>query len=137
MPSTTCVTSCSRIGTSLCRDSQNRMRHYVKLPDCGKLRADGATVMSELKFNYKIEPKPGGGFIARPSNPALPVFEGATKEEVEQKMEARLLEMMDEKLDQLHLGNLKAAIHTKVNIQHHHITAPPQPTASQPQHFSS
>jgi len=93
--------------------------------------------MSELKFNYKIEPKPGGGFIARPSNPALPVFEGATKEEVEQKMEARLLEMMDEKLDQLHLGNLKAAIHTKVNIQHHHITAPSQPTASQPQQFSS
>ena len=46
---------------------------------------------SHLNFNYrfKIEEKPGGGFIARQEGGDL-TLEGATKEEVEQKMLEKL-----------------------------------------------
>lgn len=36
------------------------------------------------KFVFRIEPKPGGGYVSVSENPAL-VFEGATQEEVQQK----------------------------------------------------
>lgn len=37
-------------------------------------------------FSYCTEAKPGGGFIARPSDPAMEAFEGATEQEVQQKV---------------------------------------------------
>lgn len=37
-------------------------------------------------FSYRTEPKPGGGFIARPSDPAMETLEGATEQEVQQKV---------------------------------------------------
>ena len=40
-------------------------------------------------FSYRIEPKPEGGFIARGSDPSLPVLEAATREELQEKMQAR------------------------------------------------
>lgn len=36
------------------------------------------------KFVFRIEPKPGGGYVSVSENPAL-VFEGSTQEEVQQK----------------------------------------------------
>jgi hypothetical protein len=38
------------------------------------------------QFVYRIEPKPGGGFIATCKDPAVPAIEGATRSEVEQKI---------------------------------------------------
>jgi hypothetical protein len=39
------------------------------------------------KFLYRIETKPGGGFIAYSKDPSLPPIEGATRTEVEQKIQ--------------------------------------------------
>lgn len=38
------------------------------------------------KFIYRIEPKPEGGFVARAVDPAQPVLEAATREELQQKI---------------------------------------------------
>jgi hypothetical protein len=43
------------------------------------------------KYAYKIEPKPEGGFIARPSDPTVPPIEGATREEVQRKIRETVL----------------------------------------------
>jgi len=44
----------------------------------------------QLKFAFHIEAKPGGGFIAQSPDPSQPPIEGATREEVEQHLAARL-----------------------------------------------
>jgi hypothetical protein len=41
-------------------------------------------------FTYRIEPKPEGGFIARCKDPNLPPIVGATREEVDQKIQANI-----------------------------------------------
>jgi hypothetical protein len=38
------------------------------------------------KFRYRIEPKPGGGFIARAEEGPAETLEGATQEELQQKL---------------------------------------------------
>ena len=40
---------------------------------------------AQKKFQFTIEPKPGGGFISRSPNPDL-IVEGATREEVQLKV---------------------------------------------------
>ena len=40
------------------------------------------------KYVYRIEPKPGGGFIARTSDPSVPAIEAASHEELQQKIQA-------------------------------------------------
>jgi hypothetical protein len=42
------------------------------------------------RFLYRVEAKPEGGFIARSSDPTLPVIEGATRTEVDQKIQASI-----------------------------------------------
>jgi len=42
------------------------------------------------RFIYRIEPKPGGGFMATSKDSALPAIEGATREEVQQKIQERI-----------------------------------------------
>jgi hypothetical protein len=42
------------------------------------------------KFLYSIEPKPEGGFIARSKDPNIPQIEGATREEIDQKIQASI-----------------------------------------------
>jgi hypothetical protein len=42
------------------------------------------------QFIYRIEPKPEGGFIARPSDPTLPPLEAATREELQEKIHANI-----------------------------------------------
>jgi hypothetical protein len=40
---------------------------------------------------YRIEPKPGGGFIARPDDPAVATIEAPTREELQQKIRSTAL----------------------------------------------
>jgi len=41
-------------------------------------------------FTYRIEPKPEGGFIAHPSDPSVPPLEAATREELQEKIQANI-----------------------------------------------
>lgn len=41
-------------------------------------------------FTYRIEPKPGGGFIAHATDTAAPPLEAATREELQQKIQANI-----------------------------------------------
>lgn len=41
-------------------------------------------------ITYRIEPKPEGGFIARPSNPSAPQLEASTREELRQKIRVNM-----------------------------------------------
>ena len=70
------------------------------------------------RINYRIEPKPGGGYIGHGDNPNMPVIEGATHEEVEQKLKEMLLQRVDEQLGKLHLGGLSLSLHTKISQTH-------------------
>ncbi len=69
------------------------------------------------KFVYRIEPDPAGGFIARPSDPSLEPIEGATREEVQQKIQAKITEMIQSQLPtELKLGPLHVKINRKVTV---------------------
>lgn len=46
------------------------------------------------KFTYRIEAKPGGGFIARPSDPSAAQLEAPTREELQQKIRATIVESL-------------------------------------------
>lgn len=43
------------------------------------------------KFSYRIEEKPGGGFLARSDDPTMEAVEGETREEVINKLEGLFL----------------------------------------------
>jgi len=45
---------------------------------------------TQFKFSYITRPKPDGGFIAHPSDPQMETIEGATEEEVQQKVLAAM-----------------------------------------------
>jgi hypothetical protein len=45
---------------------------------------------------YRIEPKPEGGFIARASDPTVPPLEAATREELQQLIQAKLMGALGE-----------------------------------------
>jgi hypothetical protein len=49
-------------------------------------------------FSYHIEQKPGGGFIARPDDPQMETLEGATEQEVEQKIGAKMIGTIGEQM---------------------------------------
>ena len=42
-------------------------------------------------FTYRIEPKPGGGFIAHPSDPSVAPIEAPTREELQKKIQEKIL----------------------------------------------
>ena len=46
------------------------------------------------QFAYKIEPKPEGGFIARATDPAVPPLEALTREELRQKIQAKIADVL-------------------------------------------
>jgi hypothetical protein len=52
------------------------------------LRSLGMNPTFFTRFLYRIEPKPEGGFIARSKDPSVPPIEGATREEIDQKIQA-------------------------------------------------
>lgn len=51
--------------------------------------------VEQHKYSFKIEQKPEGGYILRSEHPPL-VIEGATKEEVEEKLKAEFMKLMPE-----------------------------------------
>lgn len=52
-------------------------------------------------FAYRIEEKPGGGFIAQPLDPANAPIEGATREELMQKIQATSIAEIERELPEL------------------------------------
>jgi hypothetical protein len=44
------------------------------------------------QFTYRLEPKPEGGFIARAADPTVPPLEAPTREELQQKIQAKIVE---------------------------------------------
>ena len=77
------------------------------------------------QFAYKIEPKPEGGFIARPSDPSIPPLEAPTREELQQKIQERVVDSLSQtfpalkqKLQEQHLQSkqVKLNVHIKRQI---------------------
>src|SRR5258708_8893832 len=67
------------------------------------------------KFLYRIEAKPGGGFIATSKDPSLPPIEGATRTEVEQKIQESISADLAS-----HVPSLKPLFErTQVNLSYH------------------
>lgn len=55
-------------------------------------------IKTTTKLTYRIEAKPGGGFIARSDDPSAETFEGATRDEVQQKIDDKLLALIGDVL---------------------------------------
>lgn len=73
------------------------------------------------KFVYQIEPRPEGGFVARPSdtsdNAAMESIEGATREEVQEKIQAKLAELIEQQVPTLiKFGGLNVTVNKKINV---------------------
>ena len=68
---------------------------------------------------YRIEPKPEGGFIARTSDPNVPPLEAATREELQQKIQAKLVAALGETFPGLQLPQhgkqVSVAMHVERN----------------------
>jgi hypothetical protein len=66
-------------------------------------------------FTYRIEPKPEGGFIAHASDPAVPPLEAATRQELQQKIQANIAAALASEFPGLKLpaesGGVKFAFH--------------------------
>ena len=76
------------------------------------------TVLS--KFIYRIEAKPGGGFIATCKDPAAPAIEGATREEVQQKIQENIAANLATQFPAL-----KSALEAKGVTLHYHVEPKP------------
>ena len=75
------------------------------------------------KFEYRIEAKPdGSGFIAHPvgappANFPLGIIEGATREEVQEKIRAKIMEAMQEKIPTLFkFAGMNVAVNSTINV---------------------
>jgi uncharacterized membrane protein len=77
---------------------------------------------TSTKFLYRIEPKPDGGFIAQPSGDspdgsAMETIEGATSEEVQQKIQANISELIEQQMPTLFkLGGLNITVNKEINL---------------------
>ena len=47
-------------------------------------------IKKTTSYSYRIEPKPGGGFVAHPSDSSMETLEAATKEEILQRIQERI-----------------------------------------------
>ena len=73
---------------------------------------------SATKVTYTIEEKPGGGFIARPSDPKFEVLEGATNLEIARKVRDQFAAMVGEELRGVfEFGGIKLPLGGKAEIQ--------------------
>src|SRR5215472_7361359 len=74
------------------------------------------------KIMYWIEPKPGGGFIARPSGgtpegSAMEAIEGATREEVQEKIQAKITQFIEQQMPTLFkFGGLNLMLNKKISL---------------------
>jgi hypothetical protein len=46
------------------------------------------------QFTYRIEPKPEGGFIAHATDPSIPPLEAPTREQLQQKIQAKIADAL-------------------------------------------
>lgn len=67
-------------------------------------------------MSYHIEAKPDGGFIGYPSDSALGIVEGATREEIQQKVEAVLAELLRKRAPHPEFGNVRVSVDRKVKF---------------------
>jgi|KBSMisStandDraft_5_1062788.scaffolds.fasta_scaffold92070_3 hypothetical protein len=81
-------------------------------------RMEFKTILS--KFIYRIEAKPGGGFIATCKDPTAPPIEGATREEVQQKIQENIAANLATQFPAL-----KSALEAKGVTLHYHVEAKP------------
>ncbi len=67
------------------------------------------------QFTYRIEPKPGGGFIAHPADPGVAPLEAPTREELQKKIQGNTLAGLSAQFPGLKLPlenqNLQFAFH--------------------------
>jgi hypothetical protein len=68
---------------------------------------------TSAKFSYRLQAKPEGGFVAIPSDPAMETVEGATKEEVEQKISEIIAAPLPTTLK---VGGINTSVRRKVNL---------------------
>jgi hypothetical protein len=75
------------------------------------------TTHTTAEFSYNIQAKPEGGFVATPVDPAMETIVGATREEVEQKIQFKINEMIGAQLPTgLKLGGLSVTIKRNANV---------------------
>jgi hypothetical protein len=75
-------------------------------------------IKKTTSFVYHIEQKPGGGFIARSDDPQMETLEGATEQEVEQKIGAKITAIIGEQMP-FGLGKLLDSALTKSAFAYH------------------
>jgi len=90
------------------------------------------TKRTTARFSYRIEEKPGGGFIARSTDPGAEPLEGETKEEVLRNVEAKISAIIGEQLPSFKFGGLNLTAKTKVNVTHQTRFGDSSNPASQP-----
>ena len=73
------------------------------------------------KYVYRIEPQPGGGFIARATDPSVPPLNAATREELREKIQATVLAGLNDEFPSLKLpltaDQKQFAFHVERNAQ--------------------
>ena len=67
---------------------------------------------------YKIETKPEGGFIARATDPSVPPIEAPTREELQQKIQQKILAAISEELQGFNVPPGAKHVETSFHIEH-------------------
>lgn len=92
------------------------------------------------KYSYRIEAKPGGGFVAYSTDPSVEAIEGPTREEVIQQVEAKISAILGEQFPKLEkllhsdlkIGGLHMKVDGKVSVTNQSGSGDAQTTLSQP-----
>ena len=73
------------------------------------------------KYVYRIEPRPGGGFVARATDPSVPPLEASTREELREKIQATVFAGLNNEFPGLKLpltaDRKQFAFHVERNAQ--------------------
>jgi hypothetical protein len=71
------------------------------------------------KISYRIEEKPEGGFIARPSDPAMGILEGVSKEEVQQLVQEKMRSLLGQQIPDLSANprNINMTVNSNVRFR--------------------
>jgi hypothetical protein len=69
-------------------------------------------------FTYRIEPKPEGGFIAYPSEPSAPAIEAATRQELQQKIQACIAAVLGSEFPGLKLPREDGKVQFGFHVEH-------------------
>ena len=84
-------------------------------------------------FTYRIEPKPGGGFIAHPADPSVAPLEAPTREELQKKIQEKILASLGAQFPGLKLPlenqDLQFAFHIERKPEGGFVIHPSDPTA--------